>query len=339
MKKILLSVAVLATLASCSQNEVVDLPQSNEIGFRTLNDRVVSKNANDNETPVDFRVFAQKVGSEAWSFVDYVTDGATTATAPAGGPYYWPTDGSTMKFYGYAPYEDGNTVTESAATAGTVNLAYIVPAGAQEDFTVATPVESIPDAETKEYADTNVAFTFNHMLSKVSVKVELEDEFGDKNFISVNEKTEPNPATAYNDNDAEFTATFTALKNAIAVDATASDPAPAAATVDANTSLAYSGVQSYYIAPQAFKDCKLQINGITIRDNATKSVMLSGDLKELTLTGAEIEGKTDVEFEAGVHYIFTITISGESIDAPEITFTANTAEWGADVNVGVNQTK
>ncbi|MFI3293677.1 MAG: fimbrillin family protein [Rikenellaceae bacterium] len=330
MKRLLLSVAVLAAFASCSKNEVNEMPQSNQIGFSSLNDRVTSKAAND-LTGVDavaFKVFAANgAGATAWYINDYVTGGATDATAPANGPHYWPTDKSAMAFYAYAPYfsDATNNVTEGTGMDATT-LSYVVPADAQEDFTVATPVTC---AGGEEAYPESVDFTFKHMLAKVTVQVKLDVDYGKNNYIS----------TSFTDAaDAPFTATFTALKNALSVDAQDAVAAlPAETTTNASTALAYADKQMYYIAPQAFKDCKLQINGITIRNSNTHKQMFTGDLDVITLTGTELQS-TGETFVAGNHYILTVTVSADATDLIEIKCTADNGEWADSTDVPVTQT-
>lgn len=332
MKRLLLSVAVLAAFASCSKNEVNEMPQSNQIGFSSLNDRVTSKAANDltGDAAVAFKVLAQNGDdATAWYIDDYVTGGATSATAPVGGPYYWPTDKTPMDFYAYAPYVNGgpNNVTEGSGMDAT-SLTYIVPADAQEDFTVATPVECA-GGETPYPSSVN--FTFKHMLAKVTVKVKLDDQYGANNYIS----------TSFTDAaDAPFTATFTAQKNALTVDAKdaiAELPAATTASPEGTTSFEYTSKQMYYIAPQVFDGCKLQINGITIRNTNTNKEMFSGDLDVITLNGTELSA-TGETFTAGKHYILTVTVSANATDLTEIKCTATNGSWADPTDVPVDQT-
>lgn len=326
MKRLFFSAALLAALASCSKNDVADSAITKQIGFLTLNDRVTTKAANDGGD--SFRIIAYKAGASSLLYIDdYVAYGnSVTAMSPANGPYYWPTDGDDMVFYGYAPYNnDGeNTVSENISGSSSIVLNYTVPAGAQEDFTVASP-------QYIEYvdfpADGTVDFVFRHMLSKITVKVVLADEFGKNHYIS--------DGTGVVTSDTPSTATFTALRNSVNVKA--SDSAPSATLIDnVGSDLAYSGESSYYIAPQPFTGCSLQINGITIRDNATDSELFSGDLRVITFDGSEL-GADDALFQSGKHYVLTVTINAASADLTEISFTAANTTWGSDINTGIDQ--
>ncbi len=319
MKRFLLSVAILAVAASCSKSEVTNLPQTNQIGFSTLNDRVVSKAANDSQS--DYSVFAvNSKATTAWAINDYVTSATSTtpadktaAAAPAGGPYYWPLDDAKMSFYAYAPDASAN-VTEVLTDATSIALTYTVPAAANEDFTVATPVldqTSITNAGV-------VDFTFKHMLAKVTVKVIL-DETTMKNY-----QISDGSVAGYT-SDKPFTATFTPIGDTFTVDAI--NGTAATTSTESTGMAAYSAAQTYMIAPQAFAGCKLQINGITVRNKNTGLPFFATDaydLKELVLDGTET-GSTDVQFEAGKNYTFTVKISGDL--ATEITFTAATTNW------------
>ncbi len=164
MKRLFFSVAVLATVASCSTNEVVDVASSSvkSIGFSTLNDRatkVANKNADGSNST--YSVYAINAADDtAW----YITK--ETITPADGGDtsvntYYWPADGSAsaLDFYAFAPAtvldvtkdadgvatDETNSVldVEATATAGSsesITLTYTVNSVASEDFTVATPV-------------------------------------------------------------------------------------------------------------------------------------------------------------------------------------------------------
>ncbi|MFI3288338.1 MAG: fimbrillin family protein [Rikenellaceae bacterium] len=329
MKKILFSVAILAVAASCAKTEVVDIPQTNAISFSTLNDRI-TKAANDDNA--DYKVYAtQSDITGAWFMDDYVSCGsAETAYSPETKTYYWPTDGSTLDFYAYAPKSSG-TITPTVTPATAISIAYVVGEDADEDFTLAEPVKT-QKAGTNEGV---VNFEFAHMLSKVTVQVTLEEEFAEVYEISTSDDEAA---------DAPFTATFAPQYDSFTVDVMAG-------AVDANVEASLSAVgteyslaTSYMIAPQAFEDCTIQINGITIRHIGNGSTFFpSGvgvDLSTIRLTGDELSGG-DAKFAAGTHYVFTVEISGSSTEegedpAVEITMTATTADW--DENDDYNST-
>lgn len=335
MKKLLFSVAILAVAASCSKNEVVEALQTNAIGFSTLNDRA-TKAANDVETAVSYQVYAiSGDNTDVW-FINDVVSGENVA---AKGPYYWPTSGEKVDFYAYAPATSTNITPGTAVAATpTIPLTYVVPTGAQEDFTVATPLKEYTSASASNYAD----FTFTHMLSKVTVEVKLSDAFANTHFISDGTKDGYTSEDDETYTDAPFTAKLTPVYNTFTVDAAAATPAPSIAS---GSAVAHSGFTSFYIAPQAFEGCKLQINGITVRNNNTGATFFpSGigvDLTELTMDGTEL-GNEDAAFAAGTHYVFTVTIDGTATEdgkdpAVQILFSADTAGWGEAVTGGLTQ--
>ncbi len=331
MKKLILSVAILAVAASCSKNEMTELAPSlqNEIGFSTLNDRVVSKAANDDDD--DFRLFAHMQNSTVneWFIKDYVehaSDIDEKAYAPVGGPYYWPADGiySDIVFYAYAPYfTTGGNVVETTAKVDTstttdITLTYTVPATADEDFTVAAPVTATYDADDdKVYEDAegasvedDVPLVFSHMLSKVTFKVQLDDGVDGSMvnyYISYDDDTENaysedgDDTTEYNENDVLPTIDFTVAYNQIVVDADATVPTVTnntATTVTAEqtgdpTTSTYSGATTYMIAPQDAANCEIQIKGISIRiKNIHNSIFgdeNSANLAPITLVGSEVK--------------------------------------------------
>ncbi len=350
MKKLLFSVAILAVAASCSKSEVVDMPQTSQIGFTTLNDRVISKAANDGDDA--FRVFAQKGDASAWFIEDYVDySDSATAIAPVGGPYYWPTDGSSMKFYAYAPYTtSGCNVAEGTPATDAITLTYTVPADAQEDFTVAAPITYTD--EDAYPASGAVEFTFSHMLSKVTVYVRLKGEGegaeGTDTDFAANYYVSDDDSTVTGALDAPFTATFVPKTyDMVVADGIAGKYTSSAASTSLS-SASYDEYTSYYIAPQPFAGCTLQINGLTVRDAITHSPIFNGDMSILTLTGKELNADgvdtTTSAFEAGKHYVFTVTVSGSSTEEDgdplvEITFKAENVEWteAGDYTVGLDQ--
>ncbi len=320
MKKIILSAAILAVAASCSKNEVVDLPKANQIGFYAMNDNV-TKVANDVATGVDYKVYANviKAGTPAtsWLINDDVVGTTDLATA---GPYYWPmaTD-EVVDFYAYAPASA--VITDLVATSGAttaVTFGYEVPAGAQEDFTIAGKCDDY--TVTQETAN----FTFAHKLSKVTIKVDLTDELKTSGYT-----LDPNYESAIS---------VFQTKSAVDVCNETLTPATTATTL---TAYDVDDTNVYYIMPQATENCQIQLQDIKV--NHTSGSSLFGDavvdLKEITLGATAMSG---ADFAEGKHYVVTVTVGGDATTEDDktltvIKFSAASADWGTDIEQGVDQ--
>lgn len=329
MKKLILSVAILAVAASCSKNEVTDVApsQQSQIGFGTLNDKVTSKAAND--ATANYQVYAKTSTGTGWLIDDVVTGADNTAQ---NGPYYWPTTaGETVDFYAYAPASAG---IESLAEAydADVTFSYTVPTGAQEDFTVATPLlgytsELKGDGQTASNGTAD--FTFSHMLSKITVEVVLAEE-GD---YALNN---------YEIDDEAWAADISVYQTTSAVNVTTGTST--AYTTDDLALTKYEDKRVYYITPQDTENCTIQLTDIKIKHTTSGSYLYgSADagiaLKAITLSAAAMNGG---EFEQGKHYKITITVGGDATpdggEAPVvIKFTAEDEGWGDGGTQGLTQ--
>lgn len=157
----LFAAIALATLASCSNDEVVDVNNGNGITFRTSLDKALSRTVTTARNLAAFNVTA--IGNSASYFTDLaVTEQSGTWTPAA--TYYWPN--YDLKFYAYAPK------TIAHGTIGINHSAQKItgfsPNGIisqQEDLVVACNTGSKSANES-----TGVAMNFQHALSQIEVK-------------------------------------------------------------------------------------------------------------------------------------------------------------------------
>lgn len=168
MKKILIGAIGLLALASCSQNETLEVNNDgNEILFgvssenasRAATDEIFSSTVK----PADFTVYASynnadffpaagiKVKQDTGDNSKWVTDGKT---------YYWPNTGAINFF----AVRNGGTPTWNAADGGSLTSAYTVPA------TVTDQKDFIYAYASSEKIATKVPLTFKHALSQVVFK-------------------------------------------------------------------------------------------------------------------------------------------------------------------------
>lgn len=166
MKKLFLSVATIAlTLASCSNDEVINLPETSDgIEFRTLMDKPSSglRAAITDETSLlSFTVTGIKQSN-----TDYLFDGfGITKGENASWDYtpkrYWPKN-DKVDFYAYSPSSSKNVSNGITGYQTNDLITYTVPQiskkDAQEDFLV---------ARIKDMDASPVTLNFHHALSRV----------------------------------------------------------------------------------------------------------------------------------------------------------------------------
>lgn len=186
-KKLLLGLLAAAAVSftACQKNEVIsEMPQDNAIGFGTY----VGRDAQTKATVTDlaamkhkdysgFGVFAYFTGAD-----DYSTPIATepkfmcnqlvkyVASAWEYSPLkYWPGGGQKISFFAYAPYVStaGAIITAlpDANTGGDPTIGFAVPESVSDqiDLLYAAPVKDATSGE--------VAFVFNHALTRIGFKV------------------------------------------------------------------------------------------------------------------------------------------------------------------------
>ena len=324
MKKILVSVAALAFIASCSKNEISEPigAKQNPIGFSTLNSNS-TRVANEGKS--NYTVYAQYSDASvmttfpgAWYIEDYELTSADAAINEKG--YYWPDE--SLDFYAFAP----SSVVETAVdpelanpnNKGKLSIDYTVPTGAGEDFTVATPVIKTHSGDD----DNGVALTFNHMLSKLQISAELVSAIKDAYTLV--------PATV----GTPITVEFTTVYNKGKVDITLATPLLTDIGTNTDPNLTYSKETtvvptnnktarvSYYIMPHADTNegCTVTIKGLAIKHNKI------GIPKPLTLTHTFIrhteDDKKPLSFQANTLYDIVF-----SVKAGEIVFSSSVADW------------
>lgn len=199
-ERLLLALAAI-TLAGCAQNEIIETApkadrsirfdvytgvqtkgtetttasiQGANVGFGILGYKTSSNWADDaNVTPAMYNEKVTHDGAK-WTYTN---------------TRYWPTNGDKLSFFAYAPYVD--------AAEGCIALSPIEQTGAPEiTFTQHADPDKLVDlvlAQTtnKTYdatlgADNKIGFTFNHVLTKIDVKAQQKDDYGDTKIVIKN---------------------------------------------------------------------------------------------------------------------------------------------------------
>ena len=174
MKKIfLIGLAATAMLASCSNDETVEMAQSKAIGFSNAfvnnGTRSIVDPSFTTETLQDFAVYGFTQAGQIFKG-DKVYKGGSAST---GWSYdvlqYW-VPGNTYTFGAIAPYSVATNVSDVAlpenATKVEMTVAFTNTDADQVDLLHAAPAQ-IAGTDVTETYQTPVGMTFNHQLSKV----------------------------------------------------------------------------------------------------------------------------------------------------------------------------
>lgn len=335
-KYLILGTAFL--LISCSQNEVqICAPSKTEIVFTNLNDRIsfdgksVLLGNGANSSGDDYKVFAQSELNESnWYIVDEVCGHGVELNKPKKGPYYWLGSSQRISFYAYAPAQfailKGETVSRTKVITKMNDVQklfidYTVPAMANEDFTIADPINDATP-ETKSGA---VNFNFRHVLSKVSVSVKLSDALIKSGYTI--EKC--------------YKAQLAVTKNRGTIDPTVINGLWTNLSVDNDVPLVYANDTTYTILPQLATDCTIQIKNVVIKKNGITIFPLNekiGNLKVYSIKNGDVkvsgEPSLDNQFAMGKQYSLKFIIDnlvsnqdGGMIFGTEINFNSTIASW------------
>lgn len=306
MNKLILGFAACALIfASCSQNEELNNgAETNVIGFTNLNDRL-TKSANDQKS--DYAVYATRSDAASVWFMDRIkVDGISNSYNPL---RYWPTGSATVNFYAFASIYGGAVV--DASSVGHLPVTYTVPATANEDFTIATPVKNATSA-----THTPVSLQFSHMLSKITVTADLTQEL----------------------KDAGYSVSFTSATLNVAKNVGTTDLTTKAALTPGGIPAEYENAKSYMFIPQDAVGADIQLKGVVIRHNGEN--YWTGDMKVYSIATGNISGN---KFVPNTHYVASFTINSDSqsggnqpVFGSAITFTASTADW-VDGNIIITQ--
>ena len=313
MKKFLITAAAIVALTSCSKEETLDFGGSNAIQFTNLNNRP-TRAANDASS--SYQVYAKWTGSTTGWYINDVINGLTND--PQGGAHYWPTSG-TVDFYSWAP----SSVTAATSTYPNLSITYTVPADAKEDFTIAEPILNATKANTGV-----VNFLFAHMLSKVTITVDLTDELKDAGYsFSFTGGTAILLVNA-------ITATVNPMTTPFTWGARSGGPATYTGTT-------VSGSVPFMIMPQNSVGCEIQVLSGVVITKDTNTAVYNGGLSKYTIATNDIQ--TDA-FVPGKLYNVKLIISdlstdpgGENIFGDQIIFSADVNPWTSGSDIPLTQ--
>lgn len=182
MKKVLLAIAAVATITSCSQNEEFENPaQKAEIGFNTA--AVTRATAMITDNFKEFQVYGYAHSgtfeneTEGTSLVNgyYKNDGAGWKEN-GGKKFYWPSSGN-VTFFAYSPVPATDNANPNAVyntpTDGkgcpTIDYTVVDNIANQEDFLIA---QSTGDGTNNKEG---VSLAFKHALTQIAFKLKGSD--------------------------------------------------------------------------------------------------------------------------------------------------------------------
>lgn len=171
MKKSLfvLGVAALA-LASCTNEEVVNIPSGKAISFAGSGINNITKADIEVGNFASFQVFGSY--NAEGNIFDNVTVSKSESTWTYGNPQYWQ-DAQEYKFGAYAPV-DADAITATWAHATGLTLEVNSDADNQNDVVYAAATASTNDPN--DYLNmAPVSLTFNHLLSKIQFAFKLDN--------------------------------------------------------------------------------------------------------------------------------------------------------------------
>lgn len=195
-ERLLLALAAI-TLAGCAQNEIIETAPKADRSIRFDVYTGVQTKGTETTTAsiktLNFGILGYKTAGN-WAddanvapamYNEKVThDGAKWTYTNI---KYWPTNGDKLSFFAYAPYDDVSTDMG-------IELSPIEQTGAPEitftqhadpdklvDLVVAQTTDETYDATPG--ADNKIGFSFNHVLTKIDVKAQLKDDYGDTKIV------------------------------------------------------------------------------------------------------------------------------------------------------------
>lgn len=168
-KKFLFAAMAVAALASCSNDDVVDVNKGEGISFRTSLDKALTRvgNVTNLQNLKAFNVTA--IGNNAAYFTDLAVNsndnGATWQTAFT---YFWPS--YDLTFFAYAPQTPGGTVSINNTEHKITGFSPAQQVADQKDLVISYNTGS------KANNSNGVEMNFKHALSQIEVKAKCSNE-------------------------------------------------------------------------------------------------------------------------------------------------------------------
>lgn len=168
-KKFLLAAVAVAALASCSNDDVVDVNQGDGISFRTSLDKALTRaNVINQQNLAAFNVTA--IGNGVNYFTNLgVTPNDNGNSWTTASTYYWPA--YELAFFAYAPQSSDGTVGISNTEKKITDFSPSLAVAAQKDLVISYNTGTKAANEGQ-----GVAMNFKHALSQIEVKAKCSND-------------------------------------------------------------------------------------------------------------------------------------------------------------------
>ncbi len=167
-KKLFLIALASSAIVSCSKDELVNTTSGSAIDFRAaMATRATETTINNLNS-----FFVSALDKNSNSFFSDLEFTKNQNIYTSSMVYYWPSDGSQLSFFAYAPSktELGGTLTINASEKKLTDFSPKTTISEQKDFITATATGSKADEAA------GVALTFAHRLSQIEVKAKNANE-------------------------------------------------------------------------------------------------------------------------------------------------------------------
>ncbi|MBM6864548.1 fimbrillin family protein [Bacteroides caecigallinarum] len=327
-KNLILMGAAIAALSSCTQSEVLDVPESKAIRFSSFVDKP-TRTVTEVTNLTNFYVFGNFGTDDSYGNTAYNNESNAQT-------YYWAATGNKYRFGAYANGENGKltsttqvSFSPTAGTDGTLTFTNYAPQENEgKDLVAAIPTTYT--VKGNENGETKVDLTFKHLLSQVKFTFKTTD--ADTYTLKIHDiKIDNNAISKANctfDGTNIAWATEGVEKNGYTYDEIA-DIAVATALDGENAP--YQGSSVEMVIPQS------GTNNIKVTFSATVSgggfaESKTGNFEaNLDYAVGSVTGTTANTWTPGYRYNYIATINADQIDetleTKKINFTATVEKW------------
>lgn len=327
-KNLILMGAAIAALSSCTQSEVLDVPESKAIRFSSFVDKP-TRTVTEVTSLTNFYVFGNFGTASPYDGVAYNNESNTQT-------YYWAAKDNIYKFGAYANGENGKlddvafapgTGDESAM--GTLTFSNYEPqleANKGKDLVAAVANHKVTGSED---TNTKVDLTFKHLLSQVKFTFKTTD--ADTYTLKIHDIKIDNNAISKTNCTFDGTTITWATDGAEKQGYTYNEIADiAVATALDGEKAPYQGSSVEMVIPQSGTDQIEVTFSATVSGGGLEPK--TGNFKaNLGYTASGVEGTTDNTWTPGYRYNYIATINADQIDPSleekKINFTVKVDTW------------
>lgn len=319
-KNLILMGAAIAALSSCTQSEVLDVPESKAVRFSSFVDKPTRTVTEVTSTSLtNFYVFG-KFGTDG-NYGNTAYNNESNAQT-----YYWAAAGNKYRFGAYANGENGKLTSNqvsfspAAGTNGTLTFTNYAP----QDNAGKDLVAAIPTTYTvtgSENAQTKINLNFKHLLSQVKFTFKTTD--ADTYTLRIHDIKITN---AISTATCTFNGTDISWEGNTKVDYTYDG-------IDdiADASASYQGSSVEMVIPQSNTDNIKVTFSATVSGGGFAEPKTGNFEANLNYAKGDVSATTDNTWTPGYRYNYIATINADQIDpsleTKKINFTATVEEW------------